>query len=618
MMGRVSGAIAAGFRRLRYFFGDLVYLLGRPFRGIGDRLESLWRSIPPQWRLRGAVAAGAVALIALLAFAVVPNLPCAVPGGDECAPDDDALALVPEDSLAYVHVNIEAGTDQAEDAATVAGRTPLLTEQVLGRVTPFLLGGAGARTNFSEDIEPWFGGEIAIAVVPGAAGTQQVQMLEVEDGKGAREYESSIGAGEPEPEDYQGTELREDERGLATAIVEDFLVIGTANGVRSIIDVSAGAGSAEPLSEDATATKAIDELPGDSFAQAYLSAEGVDSFLALSGGALAPFEPLVDSGDSQGAAFSVSADESGFEFATRSILDPERNPDAGGFFAAFAPFQPALPDELAPDTLAYVGFGDADKTVSGLLGQATVRAPGIASGVTDLVNRLKKDAGVDLTGELLPALDGEGAVAVAPRPAPSSASATETSEDEVPDDLELPAAPETVQGGQADVPYLEFIADDVDEETAADALARLQKELADSVDPNIANPTFREQTFGDVTAQVLQRSPADVLAYAIADQKLVIADDTAPIERLDGDADSGLAGAEAYEPAIEGLAEEPSLIAYLDLNGLVAVAERLGAGAEGPFVAFAEDLRALQTFAITVATSDDVLSSDARLRIAAP
>ncbi len=188
----------------------------------------------------------------------------------------------------------------------------------------------------------------------------------------------------------------------------------------------------------------------------------------------------------------------------------------------------------------------------------------------------------------------------------------------MPEDLQVPDAPETIQPGQSDVPYVEFIADDVDEEAAADALARLQSELAKSVDPSIANPVFREETFGDVTAQVLQRSPADVLAYAIFDQMLVVADDLAPIERLDGDPDSGLAGAEGYESAVEGLSEEPSLIGYLDLSGLVATAERLGAGSEGPFVTFAEDLRSLQTFAITVETEEDVLSSDARLRISAP
>ncbi len=618
MIARIWSSIAARLRDVRYFLADLGYLVSRPFRGLGQRLGSAWGSISPQWRLRAAVVGGAIALIFLVALVVVPNLPCGAPGGDECAPDDDAVALIPTDALAYVHVNIDAGGDQAEDAVRVAERTPLLTEQVLDRVTPFLLGAAGEAPVFSKDIEPWFGGEIAIAVVPGRAGTQQVQLLEVEDTEGAREYESSIGAGQPEPEDYQGVELREDDRGLASAIVGNFLVIGSAEGVRSTIDVSAGADDAEPLSDDETAEQALGELPEDSFAQAYLSAEGIDSFLGLSDGALAPVEPLVDSGDSQGAAFALTADEDGYELATRSVLDPDRNPDSGGFFAAFEPFTPALAGELAPDTLAYAGFGNADETVSGLLGQATIRAPGIATGITELIDRLRKDAGVDLAEELLPALNGEGAIALAPRPDETDASAVDPAGDEVTDSLQAPGAPETVQGGQSDVPYLEFLAGDVDEEAAADALARLQGELAGSVDPNIEDPIFREESFGDVTAQVLQRSPTDVLAYAIHEQMLVIADDIAPIERFDGDSDSGLAGSEGYGAAIEGLAEQPSVIAYLDLAGLVAVAERLGAGAEGPFATFAEDLRRLQTFAITVGTGEDLLSSDARLRISVP
>ena len=615
---RFPPGISSRFRGLRYFAADLFYLVSRPFRGLGQRLRPLWESISPQNRRRLAVVLAVVAVIAVATFAVVPNLPCGAPGGDECPPGDEAIALAPADSLAYVHVNIDRGTEQYESAVTAANRTPLLTQQVLGRILPFFLGASGEPPRFSDDIEPWFGGEIAILVVPGESGTQQVQMLEVEDTEGARDYEASIVVGEPEPEDYQGTDLRIDERGLATAIAGDFLLIGSANGVRSVIDVSADAEGADSLSDDSTAAEALGTLPEESLGQAYLSAEGIDSFLALANGALAPLEPLVDSGESEGAALALSADETGFRFATRSLLDPERNPEAGGFFAAFEPFAPELPAELAPDTLAYGGFGNADETVSELLAQATIRAPGIATGITELIDRLRKDAGVDLASELLPALNGEGAIAVAPRPDPTDASALAPDDDEVPDELQAPEAPDTVTGGRADVPYAEFLAADVDEEAALDALARLQEELAGSVNPNIADPIFREEKFGEVTGQVLQRSPADVLAYGVFDGKLAIADDTAPVERLDGDQDSGLAGGEGYASATEGLSEEPSFIVYLDLSGLVATAEALGAGAEGPFATFAEDLRSLQTFALTVGTEGDMLSTDSRLRIAAP
>ncbi len=454
-------------------------------------------------------------------------------------------------------------------------------------------------------------------MVPGESGTQQVQMLEVSDEQGARDYEASIEAGAPEPTDYQGVELREDDRGLASAIVGGFLVIGTPQGVRSIIDVSAGIDGAESLADDDRAGQALDSLPANRFADAYLSAEGIDSLLALSDGPLAPFEPLVDSGDSEGAAVSLSADDSGFRFATRSLLDPERSEEAGGFFAAFEPFDPELPTELAPDTLAYVGLGNAQDTIGKLLQQATVRAPGIATGVTDLVERLRKEAGVDITSELLPALGGEGALAVAPRPKPETASQGEDSEQEPGIPLD-PGVPDATTAGQSDPPYVEFLAGDVDEDAARDALARLQKPLAKTVDPTLGNAVFSEETFGPVTGQVLQRSPVSVLAYSIFDSKLVIADDTAPLERLDGDADEGLAGSDTYEGGIDGLSEDPAFIAYLDLSGLVGAASRLGAGSEAAFATFAEELKRLQTFGLTVSADGDTLSSDSLLRIAAP
>ncbi len=615
---RLPSGLFERLRGIRYFLGDLFYLLSRPFRGLGRRLRPLWDSVSAQNKRRLAVGLAAVTVIVVAVVVVVPNLPCGAPGGDVCAPEDDAIALVPADSLAYVHVNLEPGTDQYDMAVAVANRTPRLAEQVLGRLLPFLLGASGQPPSFSGDIEPWFAGEIAVVVVPGEAGTQQVQMLEVSDVDEAREYEASIVAGEPEPEDYQGSELREDDRGLATAIVDNFLVIGSAEGVRSVIDVSADVEGADSLASDGTATDAIDALPGERLADAYLSSEGIDAFLALTDGTLAPFEPLVDSGDSQGAAFSLAAEESGFRFATRSLLDPDRSEEAGGFFAAFEAFEPELPAELAPDTLAYVGFGSADETVSKLLGQATIRAPGIATGFTELVDRLRKAAGVDIASDLLPALGGEGALAVAPRPGPTAATALDPEAGQVPDDLQTPDAPDTITPEQSEVPYAQFLASEVDEEAARDALARLQGEFAGSVDPAIANPVFREEIFGTVEAQVLERSPGDVLAYAAHESKLVIADDTEPVERLDGDPDEGLVGSEAYRSATDGLAEAPSLIAYLDLAGLVATAERLGAGSEGPFAAFAEDLRRLQTFALTVGTAEDLLSSDSLLRVASP
>lgn len=616
MIGRVLAAIVERLRSLRYFLGDLFFVLARPFRAAGRRIGPLWSSIPVTARRRVGAAVG-VALVVVLAVAVIaPNLPCSFPGGDECAPADEARALAPADSLVYLHANLELATEQYDQASDVVGRTPQLSGEVLGRLLPVVLGPASATTDFEADIRPWFGGELSVAVLPSAAGTEQVQMLEARDEEEARAFADSIATGEPAAAEHEGVELREDAGGMASALVDGFLVIGSGDGVRSVIDVATGAEGTDSLADDGIATEALDSLPDERLAEAYLSAEGIERYLALTDGVLAPFEPLVDSGASSGAAFSVAAEEDGFRFATRSVLDPERSEDAGGFFAAFAGFNPELPAELAPDTLAYLGLGQAEETVDSLLDQATVQAPGIARGFTDLIERLREAADVDIAADLLPALGGEAALAVVPRP-PEEEAPLPPGEDEVPDALQTPDSPELIPGGEPTVPYVEFLAGDVDEEAARDALARLQGELAGGSDGGLG-AVFQEQSFGDVTAQVLERSVADVLAYAAFDSKLVIADDTAPVERLAGDDDEGLAASDAYVAATDGLPAEPALLAYLELSGLIAIAEQLGAGGETPFATFAPDLRRLQTFALAVSTGEDTLSSDSLLRIASP
>ena len=266
-------------------------------------------------------------------------------------------------------------------------------------------------------------------------------MLEVADEKGAREYEASIGAGAPEPEDYQGTDLREDERGLATAIVDDFLVdrLRRRGALRDRRLGRTWTRRRLARGPDGRAMRST-SCPATASPRRTCRRRGSTASSRSPRERSAPFEPLVDSGDSQGAAFSRRRRRrAATVFATRSVLDPERNPEAGGFFAAFEPFEPALPAELAPDTLAYVGFGDADETVSGLLAQATIRAPGIATGITDLVDRLRKDAGVDLAEELLARPERRGGAWRSCRaPPPTDASAAETSEDEVPDELQVP------------------------------------------------------------------------------------------------------------------------------------------------------------------------------------
>jgi hypothetical protein len=367
-----------------------------------------------------------------------------------------------------------------------------------------------------------------------------------------------------------------------------------------VIDVATGAEGADSLADDAVADRALDELPDHRFAEAFLPAAGVEALVGNEDGPLASFEPLIDSAASRGLAVALSAHDEGFSLATRSVLDSERAEADPGFFAAFEEFEPELPEDLATDTLAYLGLGKPGETVAALLRQATVRAPGIAAGIADLIERLRGAAEVDLQRDLLRALGGEAALAVVPR-APIGPEGQEEGQP-------LPA-----QGTQT--PYLEFLADDVDEEAAREAMARLQGPIAEAFDPELGAPSFNQRKFGDVEAQVLRLSPVAVLIYAIADSMLVIANDAQAIERFAEGGGDGLDESGRYEDTVEELPDEPALIAYLDLRGLLGFAEQSGLAADPAYSRFATDLRRLESFGLTVSEKDGLLAADARLLI---
>jgi hypothetical protein len=304
----------------------------------------------------------------------------------------------------------------------------------------------------------------------------------------------------------------------------------------------------------------------------------------------------VDSTASRGAALALGTEEDRLSLATRSVLDPDRSDAESGFFAAFEDFNPELPDELQPDALAYVGLGDASKTIAGLVRQATVRAPGIAAGFTDLIENLRGDSDVDLQGDLLEALGGEAAFAVVPR------EAVDPEADAVPSANTL-------------TPYLELLADDVDEDRAREALARLQGPIARSLDSELGAPVFDQRRFGDLQAEVLRVSPVAQILYATLGSKLLVANDVAAVEWLAEGSDDGLADSDRYRETVDGLPDEPALLAYLDLRGLLAYAERSGLAEDTAYSTFAPDLRRLGSLGLAVSQDGDTLGVDARLLV---
>jgi Protein of unknown function (DUF3352) len=595
-MPRPARPSAPWLQSALYAVEDFAYAAGRVPAAIADGAHEFWFSLSSPARVRLGLAVGAVAAIAVAWLAVVPALGCGSPGGEPCPPADDAIRLVPDDALAYVHVNVDPGTEQYEDAVGVAERTPSLSSQAVRLVETQLFGPDVGTPDFTREIEPWFGGEAAVALLPGDSGRgQRVEFLEADDEEGAREFAASLASGEVRSTTYREVPLSVDRGGVATTVDRGFLVIGLPRSVREVIDTRAGEEGAGSLADDSNATAARDALPDKRLADAYLSEDGIAELIAGVRGPLADLAPIVNPDATSGAAAGVVAGDDGFRLAIRSQLDPERAETHPGFFAAFPPFSPSLAGSLPEDTLGYLGIDDPGSVLTALFEQAGAQAPGLAEAVGALIKDVRKLGNVDLEQDLLPSLGGEGALALQP------ASGEGDGGDEQ-------AAPTT------GVPFIEFIADDVDSERAEEALARLQAPILDALSPtgSLEAPAFEQHQVGDVTAHSVRLSGSVDLTYAVAGSTLVVATDRAAVDQVVS-GDGGLDEADRFQAATDGLPGEPSMLGYLDLSGLTALGEQAGLAEDPAYATFASDIANLEALGLTVQSSSQELSTDVRL-----
>jgi hypothetical protein len=543
-----------------------------------------WLSLSIYTRRRFTAVVGLLAVVGLIWLVATQALPCGAPGGGSCPPSDQAIRLVPDDALAYAHVSLDRDGDQFAAAQEVVSRVPTLAQQVIGRVESRLPGAPGAPLDFDQEVAPWFDGERALAILPaGGRAAEAVELFGVGDQAGAHRYADSIATGRPRSVDDQGTELQVDGRGLATAIVGGFLAVGTRNGVGAVIDAYRGKDGAGSLAADSTADAARDALPGERLADAYLSRRGIARLVADPGSALEPFAPLIGPGASEGVAAALVAIDDGLGVDVRSILDPGRAPAHARLLSDLPSFEPSLPASLPADSLGYLGIGDPGETIGSLLTRARASEPGLAAAVGELTNSLGGLGDLDLERELGPVLGDEGALALEP----------------------------SGHGGSgAPVPVL--VGSGIDESRAAEALARLQRPgtLGSGADPD-----GRTRRIGDVTAHSIRISPTVELTYAVVGEALVIATDPAGVRAVI-EASSGLAGSDGFRTATAGLPRDVSMLGYLNLGDLIALAERAGLARNPAYATFAPEIRRLEALGFAIQGTTHQLATDLRLVVA--
>src|SRR5204862_17795 len=128
---------------------------------------------------------------------------------------------------------------------------------------------------FVSEVRPWLGDEAALALLPAPGPPQQVDLLAVADERGARRYEATLVGRSPRSLRYRGIDIDRGPHGVATAIVNGFLAIGTQAGVRQVIDTATDAKGASSLASTVAVSSVRDALPANRVADAYLSPAGV-------------------------------------------------------------------------------------------------------------------------------------------------------------------------------------------------------------------------------------------------------------------------------------------------------------------------------------------------------
>jgi uncharacterized protein DUF3352 len=563
-------------------------------RGGWDR----WLSLSIYTRRRICAIGGVAAAIALILVVAIPALPCGAPGGGSCAPTDHAIGLIPADALAYAHFDADPETDQYAKATAIAAQVPTLTQQVTGRLLGDLPAPHPGPVDFAADVGPWFGGEAALAILPaGGRAAQEVQLLQVGDQEGAAAFARAVASGSLRTVTYRAVPVQIDSRGLATAVLGGFLVIGAQDGVHQVIDARTGATRA--LVDDAAAGSVRAGLPGERLADLYLSKDGIARLVAKPGAPFSILAPVVDPGASRGATAALVAGDDGLDVQVRSSLDPDLSSSHPSAFSAFSSFEPSLPSSLSADSLGYLGIGSPGSAIAALAAQASAAGSGLASSVAKLLGGVKALGKVDLKG-LLATLGDQAALALEPA-SPSTAGGRQAGNASVPS-----------AGGRSSpqTPILTFVAPAIDTATAAKALADLERPVSKA----LGGSGFSAHAAQGTKIRSVRVSPAIDLTYAIVDSLLVIA--TQP-DGLAAVSSGGpvLAEADLFRQATADLPGEVSMLGYLNLDGLIALGESAGLASDPAYATFAPEIQRLQALGVAVQSTPSELSTDARLVI---
>jgi hypothetical protein len=343
------------------------------------------------------------ALLAAVAVAVaVPVAGCG--SGDSAAggdPGADPAGSLPASAPLYAEAQLQPQGDQRE-AALAVGRKLLRTQDPAGKLVA-MLDKAGSKhgVSFEQDIKPWLGNRVGVALTALAAGSSKPDFAVAVASKDDDKAKAFVGDQQKQDKatehTYNGVTYGVDKDGTASAVVGHTVVVGTENGLKAAVDASKG----DSLAKAAAFREARNEVGTEGLAYAYVDPkrllDSVFSGLANSGNPAAAGQAQALSGVLGGSglrsiAASLSAAPNALRLDAAAIgAKPVGSGSGDG---------PAAAAAVPADAWLSAGIGDLGGTLRKALDQQA--GGGIAGlSVQQLEQQLKTRLGIDLQQDFL-------------------------------------------------------------------------------------------------------------------------------------------------------------------------------------------------------------------------
>ncbi|MDQ4143348.1 MAG: DUF3352 domain-containing protein [Actinomycetota bacterium] len=320
---------------------------------------------------------------------------------------DDALSLVPEDSIGYFNVFLSPSTSQKQALEDLIAKTPYENpEEAIDKLTSLVDEGLSEQgCTFEEDIDPWLGKQVAGFLSEAGDGAENegegAILVATDDADAALESLDECGDEvfqNAEDRTYEGTDYKFQEDGGAVGVVESHLVIGTENAFKDVVDTAANGDSLEGSEKYEQATE---PLTGDRVATFYLDSKALFSQLQEAGG-LAPqelvaFESIYGMASDQpfSAALTLRSDAIVFEYAA-GLPQGEAAEDITS--AAKASLTSDIVSQLPGGSWGAIGLGEFGQYIDKTLDLVSQFGPG---GREFIEEQIERETGLSLSEDIL-------------------------------------------------------------------------------------------------------------------------------------------------------------------------------------------------------------------------